>query len=112
MQQLDRCLATFGSLTRSGHMNRLPFFLTVFMECMAELTIAWLLLDSALTSDGILSEKEDLLQSKIAFHEGKIAAAQFFVRFVLSVSTAKFETINAEICHNDEIELVWLTTAS
>ncbi len=67
---------------QSGEMEMVPLNANRFQDMMAELTVAWLLLDGAI----LANEKLKALaagQPDFAFYSGKVAAAQYYARNVL-----------------------------
>jgi alkylation response protein AidB-like acyl-CoA dehydrogenase len=67
---------------QTGNLTMVPLSANRFLEMMAELTVAWLLLDGAALAHeklkGLTAEHPDFF-----FYTGKIAAAQYYARNVL-----------------------------
>ncbi|MFT5164491.1 MAG: acyl-CoA dehydrogenase [Alteromonadaceae bacterium] len=78
---LSETHALLGSWIREQKMELIFAVSTRFLEMMAEVTLGWLLLDSAVIAKRALLELED--ESDKAFYEGKITSAMFFMNNIL-----------------------------
>ncbi len=67
---------------QAGQLALVPLAANRFCEMMAELTVAWLLLEGGVIADGARA-KCDPNHPDHAFYTGKIAAAQYYARNVL-----------------------------
>ncbi len=67
---------------QTGNMGMVPLYANRFLEMMAELAVAWLLLDGAIIADEKLKTVVDGHPDG-AFYKGKIHAATYYVRNVL-----------------------------
>jgi hypothetical protein len=72
---------------QTGQVEIVPLYANRFLEMMAELSVAWLLLEGAV----IAAAKGD-----DAFYQGKIAAAQFYARNILPGVEDKARVIDNE----------------
>lgn len=85
---LERTLAVFAGWVAEKRMDLIPQYSTRFLELMAEVTLAWLLVDQArIASDALAALPEG--HADQAFYRGKIAAAKFYVHNVLPGVHAK-----------------------
>jgi len=86
-QALERAAATLLDFFMSSKIDQVTLVANLFLEMMAEVTIAHLLLDAAVVaeskrdSDG--EEPDEVSQEDFAFYAGKVNAAKFFVNFVM-----------------------------
>jgi alkylation response protein AidB-like acyl-CoA dehydrogenase len=80
---------------QSGNLEMVPLAANRFLEMMAELSVAWLLLEGAVIAD----ERRRALaadQPDHAFYSGKVAAAQYYARNVLPGVADKARLIDLE----------------
>ena len=83
-----------------GKIDQVTLNANVFLETMAEVTIAHLLLEAAVIAEAKRAAlDEDQVEED--FYEGKVAAAKFFVNFILPGVHAK----TAAICSADRSAL-------
>jgi hypothetical protein len=66
-----------------------------FLEAMAEVTIAHLLLQAALIADGKRIQGDEQSQDDFDFYSGKVMAAKYYVNYVLPGVHAKVGAIVA-----------------
>ncbi|HLK11446.1 MAG TPA: acyl-CoA dehydrogenase [Candidatus Binatia bacterium] len=64
-----------------------------FLEIMAEVAIAHLLLDAAIVAEGRRAEQDEQSDEEFAFYSGKVMAARHFVHFILPGVHAKVAAI-------------------
>jgi hypothetical protein len=84
-----------ASMQDSKEIYKVGFQTNGLLESLAEVVIAWLLLEHAEIADGKL---EDAGDADRAFYEGKIASARFFVKDALpkiAIRTAAAESEDA-----------------
>jgi alkylation response protein AidB-like acyl-CoA dehydrogenase len=67
---------------QGGNIGMVPLYATRFLEMMAELSVAWLLLDGARIADE-KGKSVDAAHPDAAFYKGKVAAALYYARNVL-----------------------------
>ncbi len=75
----------------SGKIDQVTLVANVFLESMAEVTIAHLLLQAALIADGkrTTDDGEEQSQEDYDFYSGKVMAAKYYVNYVLPGVHAK-----------------------
>lgn len=90
LETLVSCHARFGQWIRTGKIELVFVYATRFLEMMAEVTLAWLLLEAGQIAATSL-DKLDANDADIAFYKGKIISARYFVRNHLPrvISTAQ-----------------------
>jgi hypothetical protein len=67
-----------------GKVDQVTLVANAFLETMAEVTIAHLLLEAAVVAEGRLRRDEDELSADdVAFYRGKVMAAKHYVNYVL-----------------------------
>jgi len=67
---------------QSGNVALVPLYANRFLEMMAELTVAWLLLEGAVIAEE-KAKTVDAAHPDAAFYKGKVAAALYYARNVL-----------------------------
>ena len=78
----------------SGRLEQVTLVASPFLEVMAEVTLAHLLLDAAVVAEARRAEaEEEHHQEEVDFYRGKVMAAKFFVNFVLPGVHAKLAAI-------------------
>jgi len=78
----------------SGRLEQVTLVASPFLEVMAEVTLAHLLLDAAVVAEaGRAAAEEEHHQEEVDFYRGKVMAAKFFVNFVLPGVHAKLAAI-------------------
>ena len=95
---LQRAAAALMEFFMGGKIDQVTLFANTFLEIMAEVTIAYLLLDAALIAEGLRGTDEaddDQSQEEFNFYTGKVMAAKFFVNFIMPGVHAKVATIVA-----------------
>ena len=91
---LQRASGALLEFFTSGRLDQVTLVATPFLEIMAEVTIAHLLLDAALVAEARRVEAEgDHHQEDADFYRGKVMAAKFYVNFVLPGVHAKLAAI-------------------
>ena len=100
-EQLESALQTFvethalmGSWVKERKLERIFAVSTRLLDMMAEVTLAWLLLDGAVIACQKLQNLED--EQDEAFYKGKIASADFFVNNILPGVESKAQIIAKE----------------
>ena len=100
-EQLEQALQTFvethalmGSWVKERKLERIFAVSTRLLDMMAEVTLAWLLLDGAVIACQKLQNLED--EQDEAFYKGKIASADFFVNNILPGVESKAQIIAKE----------------
>ncbi|HZR81807.1 MAG TPA: acyl-CoA dehydrogenase [Candidatus Binatia bacterium] len=83
----------------NGNVDQVTLVANAFLEIMAEVAIAHLLLEAAVIADakrGLHAEDEDdQSQEEFDFYSGKVAAAKFFANYVLPGVHAKLAAIRS-----------------
>ena len=87
----DRYPPTDGQLDPRAKMEYIFAVSTRFLEMMSEVTLSWLLLDSAIIAHQALDSFEDPADE--AFYRGKIQSALFYLNNILPGVAAKAEVI-------------------
>lgn len=93
-QALDTLVDThqlMGAWIREQKMELIFGVSTRFLEMMAEVTLGWLLLDSAVVSQTALDSQET--KTDEAFYRGKIASAMYYLNNIVPDVFAKAEVI-------------------
>jgi hypothetical protein len=79
----------------SGKIDQVTLVANPFLEVMADVTIAHLLLGAAIVADEQRSRDDDEPnQTEIDFYSGKVMAAKHFVNFILPTVHAKVGASN------------------
>ncbi len=89
---------SFEFIRRLSKENKIAYILSIstrFLEMMAEVVVAWLLLDSALISAKKI-ETANLNENNKLFYQGKISSAKFYIHNILPYTLAKAEIISKE----------------
>jgi hypothetical protein len=90
---LQTAATTLGEFFMAGRIDQVTLVANLFLELMAEVTIAHLLLEAAVIAQAKLEggpSPEDE-----AFYRGKVSAAQYFANFVLPGVHAKLQAIRS-----------------
>ncbi|HVM97942.1 MAG TPA: acyl-CoA dehydrogenase, partial [Candidatus Acidoferrales bacterium] len=99
-EELERAAFSIMEFFMGGKIDQVTLVANTFLEAMAEVTIAYLLLDGARVAeqrrDTEDDEADDASRQDVAFYTGKIMAAKFFVNRVLPGVQAKVTTIVAD----------------
>ena len=103
--EVKRLGAAQAALTRSamklltwfqtGQLEMVPLVANRFLEMMAELAVAWLLLEGAVIADD-KAKSVAAGHPDAAFYAGKVAAAQYYARNVLPGVEEKARQLDAE----------------
>jgi hypothetical protein len=92
---LDVC-RRMGLAVRQSEMNRLPEFSCEFLAGLAEIAIAWQLLDGARVATQALAERSHSAEDH-EYYQEKIEAARYFIRRRLPLSCASLAAIAREL---------------
>jgi len=92
---LKRCAGALMEYFMAGKIDQVTLYANAFLEAMAEVTIAHLLLEAAVIAESKRRAIDDDQSEEDDFYEGKIAAAKFFVNFILPGVHAKTAAITA-----------------
>jgi hypothetical protein len=90
---LKRCVGALMEFFMGGKVDQVMLCANPFLETMAEVTIAHLLLEAAVVADEKRRAIDDDQSEEDDFYEGKVAAAKFFVNFILPGVQAKTAVI-------------------
>jgi hypothetical protein len=96
---LEQGAAALMDFFMSSKIDQVTLVANIFLETMAEVTIAHLLLQAAVVaetkrdSDG--DEPDEVSQEDFAFYAGKVSAAKFFVNFIMPGVHSKVGSIGA-----------------
>ncbi len=99
---LERAAHSLMEFFMSGKVDQVTLVANTFLEVMADVTIAYLLLDAALVAEKRREaeeeeeEEEEPRQEDFDFYTGKVMAAKYFVNRILPVVHAKVGTIVAD----------------
>jgi alkylation response protein AidB-like acyl-CoA dehydrogenase len=93
---LQQAAATLMEFFMGGKIDQVTLVANLFLELMAEVTIAHLLLEAAVIAEGKRSDVEDdQSQEEHDFFRGKVMAAKYFANFVLPGVHAKLGAIKS-----------------
>ena len=92
---LKRCAGALMEYFMGGKVDQVTLYANAFLETMAEVTIAHLLLEAAVIAESKRRAIEDDQGEEDDFYDGKVAAAKFFVNFILPGVHAKTAAITA-----------------
>ena len=90
---LQTAAATLGEFFMSGRIDQVTLVANLFLELMAEVTIAHLLLEAALIAEATLAGGKNADEGD--FYRGKISAAKYYANFVLPGVHAKLQSIRS-----------------
>ena len=76
-----------------GKIDQVTLVANAFLETMAEVTIAHLLLQAAMIADGKRSQGDEQSQEDYDFYSGKVMVAKYYVSYVLPGVHAKASAI-------------------
>jgi hypothetical protein len=80
---------------QTGQLEMVPLVANRFLEMMAELAVAWMLLEGAVIADAKLPALSSGHPDR-SFYAGKVAAAQYYARTVLPGVEEKAAQLEAE----------------
>jgi len=89
LEALKRSAGALMDYFMAGKIDQVTLYANAFLETMAEVTIAHLLLEAAVIAESKRSAIEDDQSEEDDFYEGKVAAAKFFVNFILPGAQSK-----------------------
>jgi hypothetical protein len=91
---LERAVGALLEFFMSGKLDQVTLVANAFLEIMAEVTLAHLLLEAAIVAEARLRHEEDeQSQEEFDFYRGKVMAAKYFVNYVLPGVHAKVGAI-------------------
>jgi hypothetical protein len=90
---LQTAATTLGEFFMGGRIDQVTLFANLFLELMAEVTIAHLLLEAAVIAETRLAG--DPSPEEQDFYRGKVSAAKYFANFVLPGVHAKLQAIRS-----------------
>lgn len=99
-------LEVLSGLVKAGEMSSVSQFSTRLLEMLAETCVAWVLLEAAVAARRALGHGVER-DSRVAFYQGKIDSAKFFIYNILPGVRAK-----AEIIRDHEKSLVVMPSAN
>jgi alkylation response protein AidB-like acyl-CoA dehydrogenase len=79
----------------TGKLDQLTLCASPFLEAMAHVTVAYLLLDAAMIAETARTQDEDQSQEEFDFYAGKVMAAKFYVNFILPQALALSRVIKS-----------------
>ncbi|HWP65390.1 MAG TPA: acyl-CoA dehydrogenase [Candidatus Limnocylindria bacterium] len=93
-ESLERAAAAIGAFFTTGKIDQVMLVANPFLEIMAEVTVAHLLLEAAVIAAGRVHRYgEEQSQEDFDFYQGKVMAAKFFANFVLPAVHSKADLI-------------------
>jgi hypothetical protein len=93
-ESLERAAAAVGGFFTAGKIDQVMLIANPFLEIMAEVTIAHLLLEAGVIAAGRVHRYgEEQSQADFDFYQGKVMAAKFFANFVLPAVHSKADLI-------------------
>jgi alkylation response protein AidB-like acyl-CoA dehydrogenase len=93
LDALKRCAGALMEYFMGGKLDQVTLCANALLEAMAEVTIAHLLLEAAVIAESKRGAIDDDQSEEDDFYEGKVAAAKFFVNFILPGVHAKTTVI-------------------
>ena len=79
-----------------GKIDQVTLVANAFLEALAEVAVAHLLLEAAVVAEARLRRDEDeLAHDDVEFYRGKVMAAKYFVNYVLPQMHARVSAIVA-----------------
>jgi len=94
-EALQRAAGALMEFFMGGKIDQVTLVANAFLEAMAEVTIAHLLLQAALIADGKRIQGDEQSQDDFDFYSGKVMAAKYYVNYVLPGVHAKVGAIVA-----------------
>jgi hypothetical protein len=92
--ELQRAAGALMEFFMGGKIDQVTLVANTFLEVMAEVTIAHLLLEAASIADGKRGSAEDeQSQEEFDFYSGKVMAAKHYVNFILPAVHGKVNAI-------------------
>jgi alkylation response protein AidB-like acyl-CoA dehydrogenase len=93
-EALEQAAEVLTEFFMSGKVDQVLLCANAFLESMAEVTIAHLLLEAAAIAESkYRRDEDDQSQAEFNFYSGKVMAAKFFTSFVLPGVHAKVATL-------------------
>jgi hypothetical protein len=96
-KDLERAVTALLEFFVSGKIEQVTLVANAFLETMAEVTVAYLLLDAARVAEskrlGEVTDDDEQSQEDFDFYRGKVMAAKFFANNVLPHVHTRVETI-------------------
>jgi alkylation response protein AidB-like acyl-CoA dehydrogenase len=92
---LQKAAATLMEFFMGGDVDQVLMVSNGFLEMMAEVTLAHLLLEAATVAQGLMSDDELDSHEETAFLQGKVMSAKYFVNFVLPGVHSKLAAIQS-----------------
>jgi alkylation response protein AidB-like acyl-CoA dehydrogenase len=93
VEALQRCAGALLEYFMAGKVDQVTLCANAFLETMAEVIIAHLLLEAAVIAESKRAAIDDDQSEEDDFYEGKVAAAKFFVNFIMPGVHAKTAVI-------------------
>lgn len=94
VERFNAVLGHYTMMGMQGQLENVALGATRFLEGMARMTLAKLLLEGALTAEAALANGASDSESK--FYKGKIASARFYANNLLPLGTAQLEVLMSE----------------
>jgi hypothetical protein len=94
VEALQRAAGALLEFFVGGRLDQVTLVANLFLEVMAEVTIAHLLLEAAIVAETMRADAdEEQRHEDVEFYQGKVMAAKFFVNYVLPGAHAKVGAI-------------------
>lgn len=95
LSAVETAAAAIGAAVRGGNMNQIPAYACDFLNAVAEIAVAWHLLEGAsLAQDRLDSASND---EDLAFYADKVKAARHFLRRRLPLACASLHALSGEL---------------
>ena len=79
-----------------GKLDQVTLVASPFLDSLAEVAVAHLLLEAAVVAEGRLrADEEDLAHEDVEFYRGKVLAAKYFASYILPQTHARISAIVA-----------------
>ena len=79
----------------TGKLRQFTLLASPFLEGMAHVTIAQLLLEAAVVAEELRTQDDDQSQEEFDFYAGKVQSAKFYANFILPQALAISEVITS-----------------
>lgn len=94
-REIQEAGTTIIQYMMTGKLDQLTLCASPFLEAMAHVTVAYLLLDAAMVAEKARTQDDDQSQEEFDFYAGKVMAAKFYVNFILPQAFAASKAIKS-----------------
>jgi len=93
---LQRGAGALMEFFMGGKLDQVTLVASPFLDSLAEVAVAHLLLEAAVVAEGRLrADEEDLAHEDVEFYRGKVLAAKYFASYILPQTHARISAIVA-----------------